>query len=107
MIGVHRNTVFEMIRRGVLVKVKIQGTRAWQVTVESVDDYLATRGMSISELSTRVVQLERLVRKVLKKARVGPALPSPEVIEDLVEEEHDHELVQQVLRKYHPERYLN
>jgi excisionase family DNA binding protein len=105
LLGSHRNTVFSLIKSGTLVKVKIPGVRAWQITVESIDDYLAAKGMTLTDLSARVVKLERLVQTLLNKSARQPTLPHPAFVDQTIEAEHDSDLVQEVLRKIHPERF--
>lgn len=102
MLGVARGTVFSMLKRGELVKVKLPGIRAWQVTIESIENKRATKGMSLAELSKKVVSLERKLNQVLSD-KVHPS--DPRSIDLVAAAEHDGETVRKVLMRNHPEHF--
>lgn len=106
ILDVHRTTVLEYIKRGELQKVKVPGIRQWHVTVESIDDLKAVRGMSLRELSVRLLKLERTVRKLVNdKIKDRPGIAHPTVLADTAEAEHDSTAVRTILKRLHPEDF--
>ena len=66
-----RATVYRLLQKGILKRVKEPGVRAWKVPLESLETYDIASKLTLEELATKLVSLERKVDFLLTQ-NVGP-----------------------------------
>jgi excisionase family DNA binding protein len=64
---VSQPTVYRLIKRGVLTKVKLSRIRGARITLSSLDEYKAGQKLSVDELAVRVLDLERKVEVLMQQ----------------------------------------
>lgn len=91
-LNVSKATVYRLVRKGVVEKVKLEGHRAWRVSIESLETYDTANSLTLPELATRLVRVERKLDLVLSR---GQAVAPTDTA--------DFQQISQELRRRHPE----
>ena len=95
-LNVSRATVYRLVKKGVLEKVKVDGKRPWKVPMDNLDAYDVAANLTLPEIAARLVRLERKVDFLL--TRGGSKSAAGEVETTAV----DFSEMQRQLRKRHP-----
>lgn len=92
-LNISRATVYRLVKRGVLEKVKLPGQRAWKIPVSSLDAYDTAQNLTLSEIASRLVRLERKVELLLTRGNSGVTKQTAQEFAEVSSE----------LRRRHPE----
>lgn len=93
-LNISRATVYRLVKKGLLEKVKEPGHRAWKVTMSSLDAYDIASNMTLPEIAARLARLERKVEFLLTRSNSVTEMASVAL---------DYGEMSQELRKRHPE----
>ena len=99
-LNVAQATVYRLIHKGLLTKVKEPGKRAWKITMESLEAYETAETFTLAELCTRLIKLERKVDFLLTQSNSAGASSkaAKEVGLDFTE-------MQRQMKKRHPDLF--
>ena len=68
-LNVSRATVYRLVKKGGLEKVKEPGKRTWLVTMSSLDAYELATNLTLPEIAARLLSLERKVDFLLTRGK--------------------------------------
>lgn len=97
LLGLTRRVLRRRVAGGFLEVVKVKGDARRFITLQSVEDYRDSRGISLREVSRRLFELERQVRDLKLALRRSGG------IKGIEEGGFDREAFQDLVGRYHSE----
>lgn len=98
-LDVSRATVYRLMDRGVLTKKKFPHVRLPYISLEELEQYKASRGLTLEEMAIRLVTLERQVNFLMHQSSTPKNTHKPKATKETV----NHDGVMRALKKNHPE----